>query len=501
RQRLAYLLRDSGARVLLTQARHLDAALEGGKELERVILLDREVSQAQAQANTEGTALLGRDLVDSQPDSRPGTESGPDDLAYMIYTSGSTGDPKGVMIRHRNILNFLHWVRGYYALGPTDQLALVTSYAFDMTLASNWAPLISGATLHILDDDKTRDVETLLRFISDKKITLLNVTPSHFSLLASARAYLDLPPLPMVGEMRIMLGGETIRRTDLNLWLEHYPGHRLINEYGPTEASVASSFFPIPVNADNLVELDVIPIGGPLDNNRLYIVDGNDRLCLPGVAGELCIGGVGVAAGYHGKPERTARSFVPDPFADDSSMMYRTGDRARLREDGTVEFLGREDHQINLRGYRIEAGEVEAALRRHPDVAQAIVTTRPDTSGAAQLVAFYTSTTGSPVQSTALREFLGDALPAYMVPAHFQHIAAIPTSASGKADLKALPAVVFDSAPNPGYLAPRDAMEQRLASIWAELLGDRSIGIRDTFWNLGGDSLKAMRLIVRYREE
>ncbi len=501
RQRLAYLLRDSGARVLLTQTRHLEAALEGGEELERVILLDKELTDAKTPVNTEGTTLLGREFINSQPDSRPEAESGPDDLAYMIYTSGSTGDPKGVMIRHRNILNFLHWVRRYYALGPTDQLALVTSYAFDMTLASNWAPLMSGATLHVLDDDKTRDVETLLRFISDKKITLLNVTPSHFSLLASARAYLDLPPLPMVEDMRIMLGGETIRRTDLNLWLEHYPGHRFINEYGPTEASVASSFFPIPVNADNRVELDVIPIGGPLDNNHLYIVDGNDRRCLPGVAGELCIGGVGVAVGYHNKPERTAKSFVPDPFAGDGSMMYRTGDRARLREDGTVEFLGREDHQINLRGYRIEAGEVEAALRRHPDVAQAIVTTRPDTSGAAQLVAFCTSTSGSPFQSAALREFLGDTLPAYMVPAHFQHIAAIPTSASGKADLKALPAVTFDSAPNPGHLAPRDALEQRLAGIWTELLGDRNIGIRDTFWNLGGDSLKAMRLIVRYRED
>lgn len=500
-QRLSYLLRDSGARILLTQACHLDAALEGSGELERIILLDTEVSRADSPAVEEGTVLLGRDFIDSRPDDRPEAKSGPDDLAYMIYTSGSTGEPKGVMIRHRNILNFLHWVRRYYALGPADQLALVTSYSFDMTLASNWASLMSGATLHILDDDKTRDVETLLRFISDKKITLLNVTPSHFSLLASARAYLDLPPLPMVEKMRIMLGGETISRTDLNLWLEHYPGHRFINEYGPTEASVASSFFPIPVNAENRVELDVIPIGGPLDNNRLYIVDGNDLLCLPGVAGELCIGGVGVAAGYHNKPERTAKSFVRDPFADDGSLMYRTGDRARLREDGNVEFLGREDHQINLRGYRIEAGEVEATLRRHPDVAQTIVTTRPDTFDAVQLVAFYTSTTGSLIQTAALRDFLGDTLPAYMVPAHFQHIATIPTSASGKADLKALPNVVVNSTPNSGYQAPRNAMEQRLASIWTELLGDRSIGIRDTFWNLGGDSLKAMRLIVRYREE
>jgi polyketide synthase PksJ len=500
-QRLSYLLRDSGARVLLTQARHLDAVLEGGAELERIILLDTEVLRADSPADEEGTVLLGRDFINAQPDNRPETESGPDDLAYMIYTSGSTGEPKGVMVRHRNILNFLHWVHRYYSLGPADQLALVTSYSFDMTLASNWASLMSGATLHILDNDKTRDVETLLRFISDKKITLLNVTPSHFSLLASARAYLDLPPLPMVEGMRIMLGGETISRTDLNLWLEHYPGHRFINEYGPTEASVASSFFPIPVNTMNRVELDVIPIGGPLDNNRLYIVDGNDRLCLPGVAGELCIGGVGVAAGYHNKPERTAKSFVSDPFAGDGSLMYRTGDRARLREDGNIEFLGREDHQINLRGYRIEAGEVEAALRRHPDITQTIVTTRPDTVGAAQLVAFYTSTTGLPVEAAALREFLADTLPAYMLPAHFQHITSIPTTASGKADLKALPNVVFDSAPNPGYQAPRNAMEQQLASIWTELLGDRNIGIHDTFWNLGGDSLKAMRLILRYREE
>jgi polyketide synthase PksJ len=500
-QRLNYLLRDCGARVLLTQARHLEAALEGDAALERIIMLDTAVLPADCPAVEAGALLLGGNFIDAQSEHRPETESGPDDLAYMIYTSGSTGEPKGVMVRHRNILNFLHWVQRYYSLGPDDQLALVTSYSFDMTLASNWASLMSGATLHILDDNKTRDVETLLRFISDKKITLLNITPSHFSLLASARAYLNLPPLPMVEGMRIMLGGETISRTDLNLWLEHYPGHRFINEYGPTEASVASSFFPIPVNAKNQVELDVIPIGCPLDNNRLYIVDGNNHLCLPGVAGELCIGGVGVAAGYHNKPERTAKSFVPDPFAGDRSLMYRTGDRTRLREDGNIEFLGREDHQVNLRGYRIETGEVEVTLRHHPDIAQSIVTTRPDTLGATQLVAFYTSTTDLPVEAEALREFMADTLPAYMVPAHFQHISTIPTTASGKADLKALPNVAFDNAPNPRYQAPRNAMEQQLASIWSELLGNRSIGIHDSFWSQGGDSLKAMRLIVRYREE
>jgi len=299
-------------------------------------------------------------------------------ISRTCYTSGSTGAPKGVMIRHRNIMNFLNWVRTEFSISHDDRFALVTSYSFDMTLASNWVPLLTGAVLHILDEERTRDVEALLDFISRQQITFLNLTPSHFSLIASARAYLGSAdrPLPMHPGMRVMLVGEVINTKDLNLWLDFYPDHRFINEYGPTETSVASSFFPIPVRSSGHIEMKTVPIGKPLANNTFYILDKHDRFCLPGVAGELCIGGDGVAVGYHRKPERTAAAFVPDPFRP-GAMMYRTGDMARLWDDGNVEFLGRQDHQINLRGYRIEAGEIEAALCTNPRIAQAVVVARP----------------------------------------------------------------------------------------------------------------------------
>ena len=219
----------------------------------------------------------------------------------------------------------------------------------------------------MLSEEKTKDVNNLLRFISEKGITFLNITPSHFSLLSSAREFLADADIPLPETMRIMLGGEVISTKDLNQWLKFYPGHRFINEYGPTEATVASTYFRIPVNADNQVDLPVVPIGKPVYNTQIYILNRFREHCMPGVPGELYIGGMGVSRGYHNKPEKNAEAFVPNPFnpADPSDRLYRTGDVVRMLDTGDLEFLGREDHQINLRGYRIEAGEIESALREH----------------------------------------------------------------------------------------------------------------------------------------
>jgi amino acid adenylation domain-containing protein len=496
RERLGYVIDDCQAKVLLTQS-HLVARIpQTTARLDTVIVTDEAAPPANVH---EKRRLLGADDIAAMPSTAPDNPAKPEDLAYMIYTSGSTGQPKGVMIPHIGIVNFLEWVRTFHDLSAKDDVALVTSYAFDMTLATNWTPLICGGRIHILHERDTRDVETLLRFLSERKITFLNVTPSHFSLIANAREHLALGDLPMVPDMRIMLGGEVINTKDLNLWLRHYPGHRFVNEYGPTEVSVATAAFPIPVSDKGEITMTTVPIGRPLSNCTAYVLTPCGQPCMPGVAGELCLGGVGVAVGYFNKPDRTAAAFVADPFAGGNARMYRTGDLARIWPDGNIEFLGRRDYQINLRGYRIEAGEVENALVMHPAVSQAVVVAQPDQSGQLQLVAYVVGSGDSP--SAELRSFVAQHLPAYMVPAHIVKLASLPTTPSGKLDRKALPTVRGLSARSSVWSrAAATKIERTLLAIWKEVLGFDEIGLDENFWELGGDSLRAMRLIVRYRE-
>jgi len=499
-ERLEYVLQDCQAKVLITGARHLPAVQGRQNHLENILLIDTDPPTSGSEKSGPARVLY-RDALSRYAETALTRGAGAEDPAYMIYTSGSTGKPKGVVVRHRNILNFLHWVREEFRIGPDERFAFVTSYAFDMTLTSNWVPFLTGASLHVLSEDDTRDVLTLLQFIRDREITFLNVTPSHFSLLSNARAFMLEAPLPLVPRMRIMLGGEVINVKDLDLWLQHYPEHRFINEYGPTETSVASSFFPIPVAETGRVELETVPIGKPVFNTQLYVIDKSGNLCMPGVYGELCIGGEGVTVGYFNKPGRTAESFVPDPFVGNGQLMYRTGDMARVLDDGNIEFLGREDYQINLRGYRIEAGEVENAIREFESIAEVVVTTRADTAGKLALVAFYTAIKGQ-VSAQELREFLRNKLPAHMVPAHFAYLERMPTTASGKLDYKRLPELRIEVASTSvNYKAPDTELERKLAALWEEVLGVSRPGIHDNFWEVGGDSLKAMRLILRMKEQ
>ena len=301
--------------------------------------------------------------------------------------------------------------------------------------------------------------------------------------------------------MRIMLGGEVISTKDLNQWLKFYPGHRFINEYGPTEATVASTYFRIPVNADNQVDLPVVPIGKPVYNTQIYILNRFREHCMPGVPGELYIGGMGVSRGYHNKPEKNAEAFVPNPFnpADPSDRLYRTGDVVRMLDTGDLEFLGREDHQINLRGYRIEAGEIESALREHESVTEAVVVPRKDTAGSLTLVAFHT---GSEVPAAALRDHLAKRLPEYMIPAHFELLGEMPCTPSGKLDKNRLPDVVIEAGKrDAAVIRPVTELEKRITAIWEDVLGVTDLGMTSNFWDVGGDSLKAMRLIMRMKKE
>lgn len=498
--RISYVLEDSHAPIVLTQSAHLPR-LEGAlTHVKHVVLLDEDAVHAAIPESIQNkTVTLASLRKKAEEIELPSVATS--DLAYMIYTSGSTGKPKGVQVTHRNIVNFIHWVKTEINIREEERLALVTSYAFDMTLTSNWVPFLAGASLHILSEEKTKDVQSLLRFISEREITFLNVTPSHFSLLANAREYLTKEHLPMREGMRVMQGGELINTKDLNLWLKYYPSHRFINEYGPTETTVASTYFPIPVTDKNTVEIHTVPIGKPVNNTEIYIMNDNLKNCMIGVPGELCIGGEGVTNGYYNKPEKTAEAFIQNPYGPEGDILYRTGDVVRLLNDGNIEFLGRNDHQINLRGYRIEAGEIESAMRDHKHVAEAVVIPKKDTANSLALVAFYTST-GDEISASELRNHLAETLPEYMIPIHFEHLEAMPCTPSGKLDKNSLPEVVIEAgAISDDSAKPETELEIQVAEIWEEVLGITGIGLNSNFWDIGGDSLKAMRLIMRMKKE
>jgi amino acid adenylation domain-containing protein len=434
------------------------------------------------------------------PTTATGRVVSPTARMYMIYTSGSTGRPKGVVVSHRSFANFIHHVLSTFCPGPEERFALVTSPSFDMTLTSNWGPFVSGASLHVQAEEQTRDVEQLLAFLEQERISLLNVTPSHLSLLAQALPLVARVPA-LVPNMRILLGGESISVPDVNAWLDRYPTHDVVNEYGPTEATVASTFHSIPKNAAGRIDDRPVPIGRPIANTRVYVLTEDRRACMPGVPGYLYLGGAGVAEGYWGKPDRTSAAFVPDPSGGPDARMYSTGDMARFLPDGSLLFLGRRDHQVNLRGYRIELGEVEAALQAAPNVREAAVDLVKAADGNAYLAAFCAPAEGA-LDVHALRESIRARLPEHMVPTQFVAVAALPRTPSEKLDRAQLRRLAAEQPPTraPGR-PPATATERRLLSVWASELGTSDVGVDDEFSALGVDSLRVIRLVRRAREE
>jgi polyketide synthase PksJ len=500
-ERIGYMLTDCGASIVITQSKY--APLIAGVQRDNIkycIVTDKEVDQQLFQ--TTLVKIINRNMIAVCPVYTPLVSSNASDLMYMIYTSGSTGEPKGVMVTHKNACNFLYYVQQAFAIRPSDRIALVTSYSFDMTITSNWVALLTGASLHILCEEKTKDIEQLLHFLQDEQITFLNVTPSHFSLLVNTLEILQ-QPLHLQKEMTIMLGAEIINPNDLNNWLKHFPTHRFINEYGPTETTVASTFFPIPVSAANKVVLPVIPIGKPIYNTQVYILDDNKAPCMPGVPGTLYIGGDGVTKGYLNKQEKTGKAFIPNPLTNDpGDIVYNTGDLAKFTDDGNIIFLGRKDHQINLRGYRVELGDIEAAMTGFEGVAEACAALQKDKNDQPVLVGFYTSRSTEALSHKQLAAHLANKLPEHMIPVAFQQIAKIPINTNGKLDRRMLPliAVSGKNGFRSDYVAPRSEIEAKMTGIWEDVLSVPGISIHENFWETGGDSIRSVRLIQKIRE-
>ena len=495
--RIRYMVDDCGAEVLITQTTHADTINASySSRIKHCVLLDGD-----AIGLPQSYTVHHRHEIENQSTEDIQLCNTPDDLIYMIYTSGSTGQPKGTMLRHRNVSNFLNYEKEAFGVSCENRFALITSYSFDMTVTSSWLPFITGASLHILSDSDTKDVEKLLHFIDAKRVNFLNVTPSHFSMLVNTLAFLE-HPVSLSPEMTIMLGAELINVSDINRWLDTYPHHRFINEYGPTETTVASTFYPIPIAEDGKCHLDIVPIGKPIYNTQVYVLNDNQQLALPEVPGILHIGGAGVSCGYLNKEEKTKAVFIPNPISDTQDIVYNTGDVVKMTMTGDIVFVGRKDFQVNVRGYRIELGDIENALLQVPGITESCAEIQYDANRQPTVVAFYVSADGNDIDFKNITSVLRTKIPHYMLPSAMARIDQIPISANGKTDKKQLPNIASQkqNIANRDIVAPRTPQEQQLVEIWKEVLGLPEVSIMDNFWEIGGDSIHSVRLIKEMKE-
>ncbi|MCC4587623.1 amino acid adenylation domain-containing protein [Xanthomonas sp. NCPPB 1067] len=406
----------------------------------------------------------------------------PDGTAYVLYTSGSTGAPKGVEISHRNLFNFLHAMEHELALRPRDRVLAVTTITFDIAGLELYLPLLVGARVVIAPAGIGHDPRGLARLITDAHVSLVQATPSLWRiLLANQDLALD--------RLHALVGGEALV-PELASQLLGRVG-RLTQLYGPTETTIWSTIMPL-----QLTDAAAPPIGRPLLNTRVYVLDAQRQPLPTGAIGELYIGGAGVAKGYRGKRQLTSERFLRDPFAADGSTMYRTGDRVRQRDDGLLEFIGRADAQLKIRGHRVEPAEIENALLLHAQVAQVAVVAHNDGDATVQLLAYVVGKHGTEPSTDALRAHLQQCLPASMIPGLWVMLPALPLTANGKLDRRALPAP--GGVPARARVAPRDALERQLAELLREVLGIAAVGVDDNFFELGGDSLRAAEMAARF---
>ncbi|KPW56401.1 Amino acid adenylation, partial [Pseudomonas caricapapayae] len=469
-QRLRYMLEDSAPAAVLVQS--ATRALLG--EL-AVPLLDLEGGCWEAEADHDPVARAVK----------------PDHLAYVIYTSGSSGQPKGVLIEQRGFLNLMHWYLAELNLASDDAVLLVSSYSFDLTQKNILGPLLVGGTLHLAREAFIPEV--LLEQIQRERITHINLSPSAFNTLIDANDSRQLDSI-----RRVVLGGEPIQVARLEMLPEPRP--EFINSYGPTECSDVVAWHRL-VDDIDCYRSSVFPIGRPIANTRIYLLDTHGQPVPIGVSGEIHIGGIGVARGYLNLPELTAERFLEDPFsAEPAARMYRSGDLGRWLADGNIEYLGRNDDQVKLRGYRIELGEIESKLSECPGVREAVVLVREHRPGDKRLVAYLTAQEGVELSAAQLREQLSQGLAEYMIPSAFVTLARFPLTPNGKLDRRALPAPEDDAYASRDYQAPAGEIEHALAEIWQALLGLERVGRHDHFFELGGHSLLAVQLVSRLRQ-
>ena len=476
-ERLAYMLADSGAKVLLTQSSLLPAM---PAHQAKVICLDSDWGTVAQESEVNPTSRVSLD-----------------DLIYIIYTSGSTGRPKGVALPQRAIANLLEWQLQNSACGVGDKTLQFTTLSFDVSCQEIFATLCSGGTLVMIDEEIRRDPERLAELVAEKQVNRIFLP--FVALQQLAEAFAAQPELDL--QLReLITAGEQLQTTPpLTTLFERLPACRLSNHYGPSETHVATAY-DLPADPNTWDALP--PIGQPIANTQIYLVDPFMQPVPIGVPGELLIGGDNVARGYLNRPELTTEKFIQLPITDNGSpiTVYRTGDLARYRADGNIDYLGRIDQQVKIRGFRIEPGEIEAVLSEHAAVRETAVLAKPDSQGNKRLVAYVVTQPDQTVDALTLRTFLKDRLPEYMVPSLVMLLNEMPLTPSGKINRRGLPepdesarAVVQE------FVAPRTAVETIVAKVWAEILDVERVGVNDNFFDLGGHSLLATQVISRLK--
>ncbi|MCC7247120.1 MAG: amino acid adenylation domain-containing protein [Lysobacter sp.] len=477
--RLVYMLQDAKPPVLLTQA-SLEA-MWPAQPGRHTLALDRDWSQVQRHdaASLDGTAASPEELT-------------PDHLAYVIYTSGSSGRPKGVMVHHRGIANHMCWLRARYPMSTDDILIQKTPFSFDAAIWDFFSALICGAKLLMAAPGRHFDVEYLIDLIVRGGVTRLKLVPTLL------RAMLEHPRMAECTCLReVFSGGEALPYDLAQRFFAVLPGTILYNHYGPTETSVNVTYgrcFPDDRSGR-------APIGWPIANTRIYIVDEAMRPLPIGAPGEMLLGGVQVARGYLNRPDLTEERFIPDPIDPAGGRVYRSGDLCRWLADGSVEYLGRNDFQVKIRGFRIELGEIETQLLDHPDVREAVVIAREDAPGDPRLVAYVVAREQTDPAPSALREHIAATLPEYMVPAAIVRIDVLPLTPNGKLDRNALPAPDRSALAARAFAPPSTPTECRVAEVWRDMLGLERVGRDDGFFELGGHSMLAIRVVARLRAQ
>jgi amino acid adenylation domain-containing protein len=463
--RLAYMLADSGIELLLTQ---------------RVV--------RNGLPNAEGLRVLELDTLDltGEPEHNPPVALHGENLAYVIYTSGSTGRPKGAANRHRSLYNRLEWMQQAYGLTAADTVLQKTPFSFDVSVWEFFWPLMTGARLAVANPGDHRDPQRLVELIRRHNVTTLHFVPSML------QAFLAHEGIEVCASLsRIVCSGEALPAEARNDVFKRLPAAVLYNLYGPTEAAIDVTHWTCRKDDDGQV-----PIGQPISTTQTHVLDSSLNLVPAGVAGELYLGGIGLARGYLDRPGLSAERFVADPFGQNGERLYRTGDLVRWNDEGQLEYLGRIDHQVKIRGFRIELGEVESQLLAQPEVREAVVVAQTTGAGA-RLIAYVSAQAAQAIDVAALRERLGATLPDYMVPSLIMALETLPLNANGKVDRKALPEPGLEGGRE--YEAPQGETEEALAAIWADVLRVERVGRQDNFFELGGHSLLALSVLERMR--
>ena len=474
KQRLEFMLEDSGATVVLTEES-----------------LETELPRTPAVVES-----VDAERIDgfSQSSENPVSYVTPDSLSYVIYTSGSTGLPKGAMIEHRSLLNYLSWCKHAYPIEEGCGAPVQSSIGFDATITSLFSPLLAGRRVVLLREEE--EIEALGSALSSgSDFSLVKLTPAHLKMLSKMLPSDQAPG----GAWAFIIGGETLSVDDIDFWREHAPDTRLINEYGPTETVVGCCVYEVSKETPGT---GGVPIGRPIHNTQLYVLHSSLQSAPIGVPGELHIGGLGVGRGYLNQPALTSEKFVPDPFGEvPGGRLYKTGDLVRRQSDGNLEFLGRNDHQVKIRGFRIELGEIEIALRQHDNVRDAVVLAPDDQPGGKRLVAYLTIDGESPPTISHLRSYLQQQLPAYAVPAAFVILESLPLTPNGKVDRRALSRLSGTRLElGTDFAEAGTEAEEKIAAIWREVLGVDRVGIDDNYFDAGGDSLSMIEVQWRLRD-